>query len=68
MATGKTTPINRFEIAALCDRLEARGKSRMMLEQCHDLITAARVLRAMLGNGMPVTAIEIEIENGTAAK
>jgi hypothetical protein len=54
---------SRSDIGDLCQRLEARGTSRMLRDQpelCKDLLSSAALLRWMLGNGMPVTAVEIE--------
>jgi hypothetical protein len=60
---------SRNDIGELCERCEARGTSRMLsdrLELCKDLLSAAAILRWMLSQGMPVTAIDIEVNNGWA--
>jgi hypothetical protein len=59
----------RVEIGSLCERLEARGQSRMMRGQpelCRDLIAAAALLRYGLEAGFPVTSVEVEVNNGWA--
>jgi len=61
MADSKTT-INREEIGHLCDRLEARARSRLStieLEARKDMAVAALVLRRALAIGFPPTPIEI---------
>jgi len=52
----------RGDIAELCERLEARGNSRMLRDQpelCKDLLSSAALLRWMLDKGMPVTGVEV---------
>jgi hypothetical protein len=54
---------SRADIAELCERLEARGTSRMLRDQpelCKDLLSSSALLRWMLDHGMPVTGIQIE--------
>ena len=60
---------SRHDIGELADRMEARGTSRMLRDRpelCKDVLAAAALLRWMLGNGMPVSSVEIEVNNGWA--
>jgi hypothetical protein len=60
---------SRNDIGELCERMGARGTSRMLRDRpelCKDLLSAAAILRWMLSQGMPVTAIDIEVNNGWA--
>ena len=55
---------SRYEIGELCERMEARGSSVMLRSQpelCRDLMASSALLRWMLGQGMPVTAIDVEV-------
>jgi hypothetical protein len=55
--------ISRGEISRLCDRLEARARSRLMAgtpELRSDLRVAAIVLRRALAIGFPVRPIEVD--------
>jgi len=66
MATRPNT-INREEIGHLCDRLEARARSRLSTlepEACRDMSLAALILRRALAIGFPVSPIDL---NETAA-
>ncbi len=59
----------RADIETLADRLEQKATSIMLFDipqLQRDMKAAAMLLRYMLANGMPVTAAEIEINNGTA--
>ena len=58
---------HRHEVDALCERLEARGQSRMLRSQpelCRDLIAAGAILRFALGQGMPISGVEGEGPSG----
>jgi hypothetical protein len=60
---------SRSNIGELAERCEARGTSRMLRDRpelCKDLLSAAAILRWMLDQGMPVTSVEIEVNNGWA--
>ena len=51
----------KYDIGSLCERMEARGQSRMLRSQpelCRDLLSGAALLRWMLDQAMPVAAIE----------
>jgi hypothetical protein len=55
---------SRLDIGSLCERLEARGQSRMLRSQpelCRDLIAAAALLRYGLEQGFPVASVEVEL-------
>jgi hypothetical protein len=68
MAT-HTLHFTRANIGELCERLEARGTSRMLHDRpelCKDLLASAAILRRGLNNGYPVTAIDVEVMNGWA--
>jgi len=55
---------SRVEIGSLCERLEARGQSRMLRGQpelCRDMLVAAALLRYGLEAGFPVGIIEVEL-------
>jgi hypothetical protein len=54
---------SRNDIEVLCDRLETRASSIMLADMpllCADMRSAARLLRFMLGKGVPVSVAEIE--------
>ena len=54
----------KYDIGSLCERMEARGQSRMLRSQpelCRDLLSGAALLRWMLDQAMPVAAIEVEV-------
>jgi hypothetical protein len=58
----------RRDIEVLADRLEHRASSVMLSDMprlCSDMRAGSALLRFMLENGMPVTTVEIEINNGT---
>ncbi len=58
---------SRNDIETLANRLSERASSILLFDQpmlCRDLKSAARVLRFMLAQGMPVTGFEIDSENG----
>jgi hypothetical protein len=53
----------RSDIEGLCDRLETRAGSVMLADMpklCADMRAAAKLLRFMLGKGVPVSTAEIE--------
>ena len=57
---------SRNDIGDLAERMENRGASRLCddrPELKRDLLSAAAVLRWMLSQGMPVTAIELDLPN-----
>jgi hypothetical protein len=57
----------RSDIEVLLDRLTARSSSVMLSDMprlCADMRAAAKLLRFMLDNGMPVASAEIEL-NGS---
>jgi len=56
----------RANIGELCERMEARGTSRMLHDRpelCCDLLSGAAILRWMLDQGMPVSSIELEVNS-----
>jgi hypothetical protein len=66
MAT-HTLHFSRANIGELCDRMEARGSSRMLRDRpelCKDLLSAAAILRYGLNQGFPVSGIDVEVLNG----
>ena len=61
---------SRTDIGELCERLEARGTSRMLQDRpelCKDLLSAAGLLRHALDNSFPVTGVDVEVNNAGMA-
>jgi hypothetical protein len=59
----------RNDIGQLCERMEARGTSRLLRDRPElgkDLLCAAALLRHALDNGFPVTGVDVEVDNGWA--
>jgi hypothetical protein len=57
----------RADIEVLAQRLNDRAASVLLFDMpmlCRDLKSAARVLRWMLANGMPVTSLTLDNDNG----
>jgi len=57
---------SRYDIGSLCERLEARGMSRLLKAQpelTKDLLSSAAILRWMLEQGMPVSSCDVEVQN-----
>lgn len=55
---------SRRDIHSLMHRMEDRGRSKMLQSQpelCRDLLASAAIIRWMLEQGVPVTAIDVEI-------
>jgi hypothetical protein len=58
---------SRKDIESLCDRLDAKAWSSLFLDMPstrQDLRSAAALLRWIVGAGMPVTTIEVDVING----
>jgi hypothetical protein len=58
---------SRFEIGALCERMESRGTSVVLRDRpelCRDLLCGAALLRFMLNQGVPVSSCEVEVIDG----
>jgi len=57
----------RSDVEVLAQRLSDRASSVMLFDMpmlARDLRSAARVLRWMLANGMPVTSLTVDNDNG----
>ena len=57
----------RHDIEVLIDRLETRASSVVLIDMprlAADMRAASRLLKFMLDQGMPVTSVEIEVNNG----
>ena len=68
MSPAKVT-FTRANIGELCERMEARGTSRLLRDRpelCKNLLSAAALLRHALESGFPVTGIDVEVNNGWA--
>lgn len=62
------TFFSRTDIEALADRMDARAWSPMfadMPETKRDLRSSASILRWLVGQGYPVTHLELDIWNGS---
>jgi hypothetical protein len=56
----------RQDVEGLCDRLETRAGSLMLADMprlASDMRASAKLLRFMLNQGIPPTAIEIDVNN-----
>jgi hypothetical protein len=66
-----TITVNRDEIAALCDRLDARSTSRLWdaaPELKRDLRVAVAVLRQALSIGFPVRPVDVDLPNNGVSR